>query len=119
MERANRGWLHGDIASVVDLFHPDVRLVAPGLSRIVDGRDAVVATYEEFMASATIDHFEITERSLLLRAEVAVAMYRFDIGYRLNGAPSREKGQEVLVFVRYADEWRAVWRMQTPVHEGA
>jgi ketosteroid isomerase-like protein len=107
------------MASVIDLFDPDVRLVAPGLSRIVDGREAVVGAYEDFIATATIDRFEITERSLLLRTDVAVATYCFDIGYRIEGAQHREQGKEVLVIVRSGGTWRAVWRAQTPAGESS
>jgi len=114
VERANRGWLRGDMDAVSELFDPDVRLVAPGLSPILDGREAVIGTYEEFAAAATVDRFEIKERSLLVRGDVAVATYCFDIAYRMDGEGHAEQGREVLVFARSASEWRAVWRTQVP-----
>lgn len=45
----------------------------------------------------TVDHFEVTDRSLTIDDDTAIAAYVFDITYRAGDAEYRELGQEVLV----------------------
>lgn len=122
IDRANTAWLSGRPRDTAELFDPAVRLVAPGLTAVVDGRDAVVQTYVDAAAAMTTDRFEVTDRSLHVDDDVAVATYVFDITYRVDGQEHHERGQEVLVLRGDdggRDRWRVVWRTQVPLPPNA
>jgi ketosteroid isomerase-like protein len=53
---------------------------------------------------ATIDVF----------GDTAIATYRFEIAYEMNGKTFSESGRDVFIFVRAEEGWQAVWR--TVVH---
>lgn len=88
---------------------------APALAGRVEGRDAIAATYVAFVAAASVERFDVTDRSLQLHGDTAVASYVFDIDYVIEGGRHEERGQEIVVLVRSDDQWLAIWRTQLPV----
>lgn len=119
IDRSNAAWLSGRPRDTAELFHTHARLVAPGLAAVVEGRDDIVQTYVDMTTAMVTDHFEVTDRSLLVDGDVAVATYAFDIAYHADDGQHRERGQEILV-LRSADEgWQAIWRTQVPLARDA
>lgn len=115
IERSNTAWLSGRPADTAELFAADARLVAPGLVAVVDGRDAIVQTYAETVATTTTDRFEVTDRLLSVTDDVAVATYVYDVVYRSADGQHHERGQEVLVMRDNGDAWQVIWRTQIPL----
>lgn len=115
IDRSNAAWLAGRPNETAGLFRADARLVAPGLAAVVDGRDDIVRTYVDATATMATDHFEVTDRSLLVDGDVAIAAYVFDIGYRVDDQRFEERGQETLVLRRGDDGWATIWRAQVPL----
>src|SRR5262249_35781377 len=108
----NRAWLEGRPADVGALFADDVVFVAADQSVALRGRAAMVQSYVDYVAAVKTHAFEVTARSVEVTGDSAVASYRFTVRYEVGGNVQDERGQEILVFVRQAEGWRAVWRTQ-------
>jgi hypothetical protein len=97
---------------------PEVVLVQPGFSGRTEGRDAAIESYREFVNSAAIHAYEETDLSIDVRGHTAVATYRFEIDYELDGKAVHETGHDLFVFDRFGTRWRAVWRLLLPDPNG-
>ena len=58
VRRSNRAWVAGAAHEVGDLFDEKAVVVAPGLQGRVEGREAVVRSYEEYVHHARTHSFE-------------------------------------------------------------
>lgn len=115
IRRSNRAWVSGAAHEVSSLFDDEAVVVAPRLQGRVQGRDAIVRSYEEYVHHARTHAFEELEHQVDLFGDTAVAAYRFSVRYTLNGedAEREETGEEVLVLRREAGGWKVIWRTQT------
>src|SRR6267378_375272 len=102
VRRSNRAWVSGAAHEVAALFDEAAVVIAPGLQGRVEGRDAIVRSYED------------EEHSIDVFGDLAVVTYRFAIRYTLNNEDGEheETGQEVLVLRRGPSGWKAIWRTQ-------
>jgi uncharacterized protein (TIGR02246 family) len=116
VRRGNRAWTAGAAHEVANLFDESAVVVAPGLQGRVQGRDAIVRSYADYVHHARTHSFEELEHSVDVFGDLAVVTYRFAIRYTLNGedAEHDETGQEVLVLRRGPSGWKAIWRTQMP-----
>lgn len=114
IRESNRAWMEGALHELADLFDEGAVLVAPGLKGRVEGRDAIVRSYESYIHHARTDAFEELEHGIDVFGDLAVATYRFSVRYTLSGEDKArdETGQEVLVLRRSAGRWKIVWRTQ-------
>ncbi len=106
----NQAWLQDRVEELQQFFHPDVVMVKPGLSDRVEGRDACIKTYEDFIAHATIREYRESEATVDLFGDTAVAIYQFHMLYEMTGETFRESGRDLFVFARTGNTWLAVWR---------
>lgn len=85
---------------------------SPGLGAQLDGREAVVASYREFMDRATLREYQETDLVVDVWGETAVARYRWTMGWLAGGVERRESGHDVFVLRRCEEDsaWRVVWR---------
>src|SRR5437868_11119135 len=111
---SNRAWTSGAPLDVARMFDEAAVMIAPQLASRIEGRDAIVQTYVDYSQHSRTDLFEEAEHSIDVFGDTAVATYRFRVRYRLHGDDSDrdEDGQEILVFRKSAEGWRAVWRTQ-------
>ena len=112
IDRSNDAWTSGRPTETAALYAEDAVLVTPGLDGEITGRDAIVATYEQFVAQASVERFVVTRRSLTWLGDTAVAAYLFDITYTDGDASHDERGEEILVLRRGGTGWRVRWRTQ-------
>src|ERR1700719_2662977 len=116
VRRINRAWTSGATHELAELFDATAVLIAPDLQGRVEGRDAIVLSYEDYIRHARTHSLEEEEHSVDVFGDLAVVTYRFAIRYTLNGEDGErdETGQEVLVLRRGACGWKAIWRTQVP-----
>ena len=114
VRRSNRAWLAGAAHEVGSLFEEGAVLIAPRLQGRVDGREAIVRSYEDYVHHARTHAFEELEHQVDVFGDTAVATYRFSVRYTINGEEGEhdEVGQEILVFRRGPGGWKVVWRTQ-------
>lgn len=81
----------------------------PGQTPRLEGRDAIVASYREFMDRITLTSYRDLH-SVDVWGETAVASFRWDMAWLAGEVPNHETGCDVFAF-RHADgRWLAVWR---------
>ena len=126
VQACNSAWVNGNpqSAAVRQLFHPDVVMYHGSnvSTPVARGVDAMVQSFVDFTTYAATNDFKVLQDpaeqySVEVFEDSAVVAYRFIIEYksRQDGIVHREKGQEVLVFVKLQDdEWKVIWRLQTP-----
>lgn len=116
--RLNACWQTGDLQALADFYHPDVVLLPPDLGQPIRGREAVVASYLEFLQAATLDHFEVLELDVFpYPAGPALAIYvahmTFAVTYTLDGETYVEKGLEAYTLSEEEEELKILWRHQS------
>ena len=79
MNRINQVWLHGDIADLEALMHPDFVMLLPGFTGAVRGRDELIAGFHDFRNSAAIQDFREDDRQIDVAGNAAVVSYRYEI----------------------------------------
>jgi ketosteroid isomerase-like protein len=111
---SNARWVGGEPAGVGPLFHEDVMMASTHGQPIMQGRDAMIRSFEEYCARATTNEFDELDHAVHVFGDTAIVSYRFRVCYEVEGTHRDETGRELLVFTRTSEGWRAVWRMQLP-----
>lgn len=106
----NRAWVTGSPERVAGFLHDRVTIPGPGLALMAEGKTACTRSYEDFVSRATIHHF--SEHSPIVRVSfpTAVAGYRYDIRYTMEGVLHEEKGQDLLVCLHEGGRWLVLCR---------
>jgi len=110
----NHAWSKGQVGDLRNFFREDMVIASPGLRERVVGREACIASYQDFRNMATIDSYQETDAGVDVFGSTAVATYRWEIVYEMGGQTYHETGGDVFVFVRDGERWQAVWRTLIP-----
>ena len=110
----NRAWTDGRLDDLSVFFDERVVAIAPNGGR-VEGREAMVESFRQFLSMARVDDFRVTGVEVDVFDSTAVARFGFVVRYEINGASYDETGSEVLVLAKSDETWRIVWRTQMPV----
>jgi hypothetical protein len=97
-----------------DVLDTDVVFVQPGFAGRASGRDAAIASYREFVKQATLRRYAESDLSIDIGGHTAVASYRWQIAYEMNGKDHDETGRDLFVFDRFGTRWKLVWRLLIP-----
>jgi ketosteroid isomerase-like protein len=108
--RINAAWLAGRFDELRDYFHPDVVLAQPGFAKRTVGREALIASYRDFVNSATIHSFTPGEVQIDDGGDSAVTTMPWEIEYTMEGQRYQEHGWDLLVFGKRDGGWVVVWR---------
>ena len=111
----NAAWLGGDLQWLRRHFHSEIVMVSPAFTSRVEGVDACVQSFEDFLGTAEVTDFRESEVTGDARGTAGVGTFRFDIAYRMDGREYREAGREIWVFARADAGWKAIWRVQLPI----
>ncbi|MGH2374379.1 MAG: YybH family protein [bacterium] len=114
LRKINDAWVKGDPDDLSQYFHEDIVIVAPRFQGIERGREACVRSYKEFTSQARTHEYVESDAAIEQWDDTAVATYRYDITYEMDGTVYRESGWDVFVFRRDNERWRAVWRTLIP-----
>jgi ketosteroid isomerase-like protein len=117
LKTINAAWTTGNTADLGKYFHEDMVIAQPGLGIHGEGKGACVDSYMEFAGMASIEKLEETQHVVLVWGDTAVASYKFDIEYELDGHSHQDAGYDLFVFNRTKGTWLAVWRTILPVPE--
>ena len=109
-ENLNRAWMASDWDQLKEFFREKMVMVAPGLRQRLEGRAACVRSFQEFQEQAEVQSFQEADWQIDILGETAVAIYNFEIAYKLDGELYNETGHETLLFQREGDRWLVVWR---------
>ena len=96
--RDNDEWRDRRYDDLPQMFAEDMVFTLPGFSGRLEGREAIVASYREFMDASRSR--PISKDGLVVDAwgDAAVASYRWDMAWLAGGVPNHETGHDVFVF---------------------
>jgi uncharacterized protein (TIGR02246 family) len=117
MERINRAWLDRQPADLQALFHPDLTMALPGFVGRVEGRQALVAGFEDFCTHATVEDYHESNRQVDVVGDTAVVSFDYPMVYERLGQRNRATGRDLWVFARDGGKWLAVWRTMLNLEE--
>lgn len=106
----NEAWVKGRPGDLKDYFHEEMVIFSPGFGVRGEGREACVKSYEDFVSQATVDELVEIDMVVDLWGGTAVATYRFEVSYKMNGQKYRDTGRDLFVLIREDGRWWAVWR---------
>lgn len=119
----NACWQTGDLDALADYYHPDVVLLPPDMGAPISGREAVVESYQDFFAAATLEHFRVadlevfsfpaTESAAAPAAVTHMAHLTFSVSYTLDGDTYVETGMEVYALGELDGRLKILWRHQS------
>jgi len=96
---------------LAQVFADDVVFALPASSARLDGAQAVVESYREFMDRVTLTEYREEDPCIDVWGDTAVVTYGWEMAWLAGDVPNREAGHDVFVFRRDAGApWRAVWR---------
>ena len=111
LQRMNDAWAKpGSPEDLASFFREDIVMVHPAFTQRTEGRDACVASYEDFCKQAAILDFKISNPGIDVFGNTAIATYSYEIAYEMGGEHFNDTGRDIFVFVRENDRWQAVWR---------
>jgi hypothetical protein len=117
IRRITAAWRNGAPDRMAAMIDERFVTVAPGFTHRVEGRDALIESFAEFLHQAKVHEYE--QRSLEVDAgdRVAVAQVAFEMVYERAGARWRSTGWDLWVLEKHATDWVAVWRTMQGVAE--
>jgi uncharacterized protein (TIGR02246 family) len=115
--RINRAWRDHQLADLTSLFHPDITMAFPQFTGRAEGRDAIVAGFEDFCAHATVREYQEAGHQIDVAGDTVVATYTYAMIYERDGQRSHESGRDLWVFARQAETWVATWRTMLDLAE--
>ncbi len=110
----DRCWTEQRFSDLSAYLAADVVLVAPGGKHRLEGLDAAIESYREFMSRSEVTHFDGYGHVVTQRGATATVEYDWDMSWTDQGMAHEATGREVLVLARYDHGWRVVWRTQLP-----
>lgn len=114
IRESNRAWVAGACHELSSLFDERAVMVLPGFTGRLEGREAIVKSYAEFVAHARTHAFEELEHSVDVFGDVAMVAYRFSVRYTLLAEDKEQEdtGEEILALRRGPQGWKVLWRTQ-------
>src|SRR5689334_14846938 len=83
LRRINAAWLEGRPRDLAPLFHPHVVMRTPGSTGRVEGREAMVDGFVQFVEGAKLHAFEPGEPQVDVIGDTAVASLGFTMVYEI------------------------------------
>jgi ketosteroid isomerase-like protein len=114
LKSINEAWTKGRAEDLDKYFHEDMVIAQPGFGIRGEGKRACVDSYREFAGMASIQSLKESQHVVLVWGNTAVASYRFEIEYELDGQAHQDAGYDLFVFARENGDWLAVWRTILP-----
>jgi len=91
-----------------------VIFVMPDFQGRVVGRDRCTKSYQDFVDQGRVFDLKQSDPAIDVFGNSAVASYRFEISYEINGQLVEEAGRDLFVLVRDGETWKAIWRTLLP-----
>jgi ketosteroid isomerase-like protein len=103
-------WRTGRTADIGAMLHPSVVFVHPGFTGRAEGREACVATYDQFLKAAIVLRYEESPAVIDAYGDTGVVTLQWEMSWEMGGQRSEESGHDLYVFTREGGRWLIVWR---------
>jgi hypothetical protein len=119
LSRITAAWTERRFEDLRDCFDENVVFVSPDLTRRVEGRQACIASYLDFVSQAQVDAYHEDPPTIDIWNNTAVAAYRWTMRWSMGGESHDGSGHDIFAFARRDGKWRAVWRLLLPTDSPA
>lgn len=110
----DRCWMEHRFADLADYIASDVVMVAPGGKARIQGIEAAVQSYREFMSRCEVKRFRAYDHVVTQCGPAAVVEYNWDMAWSDHEAEHEASGREILMLAQRNGLWRVTWRTQLP-----
>jgi uncharacterized protein (TIGR02246 family) len=110
IQQMNDAWVKDRPEDLASFFREDMVIVHPDFTQRAEGREACLASYQDFCKQAAIQDFKTSNPGIDIFGGTAIATYSYEITYEMGGERFTDLGRDIFVFVRSDDRWQAVWR---------
>jgi len=115
LKEINAAWVNDRTDELNRFFHEDMVIAGHDFRKLGEGKGACVKSYKDFRSQISIHDFHEEDAAIDIFGDTAIATYRFEITYEMNGKTFNESGRDVFIFVREEGRWQAVWRTIVPI----
>ncbi len=113
LRKLSAAWQNRRYEELANLFDENIVMVLPAFSGRIEGREAVVDSYREFMETSAVSDYQEDLPTIDVWGDTAIASYHWEMTWIGGGKVESAAGYDAFVFSRSADDdgsWRAVWR---------
>jgi uncharacterized protein (TIGR02246 family) len=111
LRKLSAAWQNRRYEELANLLDEQIIMVLPAFSGRLEGREAVVDSYREFMENATVSDYQEDLPTIDVWGDTAIASYHWEMTWVGAGKIEHGAGYDAFVFSRNGDgSWRAVWR---------
>ena len=113
LRRVSSAWQNRRYEELADLFDENIVMVLPAFSGRIEGREAVVDSYREFMETANVSDYQEDLPTIDVWGDTGIASYHWEMTWIAGGKVETASGYDAFVLSRMSDgdgSWRAVWR---------
>ena len=117
MQAINQAWLAKRVDDMAPALNPDIVLVFPGFSGRIQGREAFLAGFRDFVQSATLHEFHDHDHQVDVVGDTAVITFPYEMVYSRSGERYRATGRDLWIFQKKGAAWVALWRTMMDLSE--
>lgn len=114
LRKVETAWLGGRFEELRECFREDAVLLGADLEQRLEGRDAIVDSYVQFLREARVLAFESEAPIVDVLGDSAVTVTPWAVRYEREGTIYEETGGDLLVLARDGEGWRVAWRTLLP-----
>jgi ketosteroid isomerase-like protein len=104
-------WRESQFDRLEPLFAETVVFQNSKGDRQVEGKEACIQSYRDFMGIAKVLGYEEEEPDIIPFAGFVIANYRWQIDYGMNGGTFHDEGRDWLALTKQDGAWRINWRL--------
>jgi hypothetical protein len=87
--------------------------------RLLEGREACIQSYRDFMGIATVLGYKEEEPDIIPFAGFVMATYGWQIDYEIHGSNVHDEGRDWLALSKQDGAWRINWRLSLSLPPGS
>jgi hypothetical protein len=107
----NRTWTSGNPEQLVDYFHADIVAITPTDPHRLEGREACIAGWTEFVEQAKVIEWKERDPLVTFFGDSAVVTYYYEARVEMGGKVVELTGRDMLFMVKENGKRLRVWRM--------
>jgi hypothetical protein len=117
IETLNAAWRENRPRDMTPLLHPDIVMAFPAFSGALAGRDALLASFDEFCLNARVLEDRESNLQVQVVGDTAVTTFNFAMVYERAAYREHSTGRDFWIFARQQGQWTAVWRTMMDLAE--
>ena len=103
LRKLSAAWQNRRYEELATLFDENIVMVLPAFSGRLEGREAVVDSYREFMETASVSDYQEDLPTIDVWGDTAIASYHWEMTWIGGGKVESAAGYDAFVFSRSSD----------------